>query len=185
MPWIGHLPFDAFTTATPAHLLAFLKLLGLEQQHIAAHLGVSPQLVSFWVRGARPIPAKYRLPLRDWAHRQYLDALDRVANAAAALPTEAFRQAALAAFDAPMLHWAEEVFYTSGLAEQTLRQTMRELRQYEDRASWTAADLREIQRLCLLLDVRVKGFVERHADMVFPPVLPSNQGAMMTKALYA
>jgi transcriptional regulator with XRE-family HTH domain len=164
MSWIGRLPLQAFHQATSTQYLAFLKVLGVEQRHIAQYLGVSPQLVSFWCRGDRPVSAKYRAPLRDWAQQQYLQALDRQQQEAAALPTAALRHAAEAAFDAPLMHWATEVFYTSGLAEQTLRATLRELRRYEDREPWTAADLREMERLCLLLDIRLRGFVERYAE---------------------
>ena len=46
-------PFDALGTATPAQLLAFLKLLEVEQRYVAHILGLSPQLVSFWARGTR------------------------------------------------------------------------------------------------------------------------------------
>lgn len=34
-------PFNAFRRATPAQLLAFLKILGVEQRQVAASLGVS------------------------------------------------------------------------------------------------------------------------------------------------
>jgi transcriptional regulator with XRE-family HTH domain len=168
MSWIGRLPGAAFRHATSAQYLTFLKLLGVEQRQIAQYLSLSPQLVSFWCRGDRPVPTKYRAALRDWAERHYVQALARQQQDAAALPSEALRVASNAAFDAPLLRWAEEVWYASGLAEQTLRETLRALRRYEDQTPWTAADLREMERLCLLLDTRVKGFAERYAETMSP-----------------
>ena len=155
--------FDALGTATPAHLLAFLKLLGVEQQHVAEVLGLSPQLVSFWARGARPIPSKYRAPLRTLAQDVYDHALARHQEMMAALPTAALRHAANDAFHAPVIDWAAHVFYESGLAEQALRQTLKRLRQYEDLDTWTAADLEEMARLCLMLEIRIQGWRERQA----------------------
>jgi transcriptional regulator with XRE-family HTH domain len=164
MPAIGRLPFDPFPKATPAQLLAFLKVLGIEQRHVATRLGVSPQLVSFWARGARPIPAKYRMPLRAWAQREYLQALERQQHAAATLPTDALRHAALAVFEDPILLWALEVFHTSGVAEQALRRNLRQLRQYEDREAWTAADIRDMQQLFLVCGIQLKEFLEHHEE---------------------
>jgi transcriptional regulator with XRE-family HTH domain len=156
-------PFDALGTATPAQLLAFLKLLGVEQQHVADVLGLSPQLVSFWARGARPIPRKYREPLHTLAQDVYDHALAQHRQTTAALPTDALRQAATDAFHAPVLEWAEHVFYESGLAEHALRQALKRLRQYEDLDTWTAADLDEMARLCLVLEVSIQGWRERQA----------------------
>ncbi len=157
-------PFNAFRRATPAQLLAFLKILGVEQRQVAASLGVSFQLVSFWIRGARPIPKKYRWPLHRLALDAYHRAIAKHEQATAALPTAVLRHTADAAFQAPIVAWAEGVFYESGLAEQTLRQALKRLRQYEDLDTWTAADLEEMGRLCMVLEVKIRGMQERQAE---------------------
>jgi len=55
----------------PRKLFALLRYLGIDQNSLAAHLGVSHSLVSFWAHGKTPIPAKYHPAIDALIHKTF------------------------------------------------------------------------------------------------------------------
>jgi transcriptional regulator with XRE-family HTH domain len=155
-------PDDVWPKATAQQLFELTKLLGLEQRVLAKQLGVSPTAVSLWATHQRPIPAKYRPGLLEWAQVALRAALERHRKEVAALPTDDLKGTAMEAFHAPLRHWQLEVLYQAGVLEQAFKKNLRWLRDYQEQGTFTASDLRSIQSLCstlqdqaqLLLDLR-------------------------------
>ena len=157
-----HDPTNAWEKATPFHLLKYMKLLGVEHHVIAKQLGVSPTAISLWFMGHRPIPAKYRPALLQWAAVAWREAIQRNQKEVQALPTDALKVAAIEAFHAPLTRWYLEVLHETGLLEARLKHHLRELRDIETHDPLTASDLRDIVTISsvvtnqaqILLDMR-------------------------------
>ena len=159
MAAVGHDPTNAWEKATALHLLKYLKLLGLEHHVIAKQLGVSSTAISLWYMGRRPIPAKYRAGLLEWAQVAWRHAEARNHKEVQTLPTADLKRAAIEAFYAPLHRWYLEILHETGLLEERLRHHLRELRDIETHRPLTASDLRDI--------VTISSVVANQAQILF------------------
>jgi transcriptional regulator with XRE-family HTH domain len=57
--------------APPRKLFALLRHLGIDQQGLAEHLGVSHTLISLWAHGKKPIPEKHRGAIDTLMHETF------------------------------------------------------------------------------------------------------------------
>lgn len=145
-------PFDVWSKATPTQLLTLIvKLLGVEQQVLARQLGVSPQSVSFWVTGYRPIPVKYRPGLVEWAQVAWRQALERNRKVVEVQPTDDLKRAAVLAHSAPLQRWQMEVLHEAGVLEATLQKNLRWIRAYADHTTFSARDLQTLITLATVI----------------------------------
>jgi Putative antitoxin of bacterial toxin-antitoxin system, YdaS/YdaT len=165
------LPWDK---ATPPQLLTLIvKVLGVAQQTLARQLGVSPKSVSFWVTGYRPIPAKYRPALVEWAQVAWQQADERNTKRAQAQPTADLQRAAVLAFWAPLQHWTLDVLHEAGVLEATLKKNLRWLRAYADHDTFTTRDLRTIATLAKV--------IRHEAELVASMTPPDDPGTPPTQ----
>jgi hypothetical protein len=163
-----HDPSDVWGRATASHLLNYLKILGVEHHVIARQLGVSSTAISLWFMGHRPIPAKYRPGLLQWAGVAWQQARQRNDKEVQRLPTDDLKRAAIEAFYAPLHRWYLEVLHETGLIEERLRHHLRELRDLETHRPLTASDLRDI--------VTISGVVANQAQVLLDMQEPEGAG---------
>jgi DNA-binding transcriptional regulator YdaS (Cro superfamily) len=114
--------YDVWKLASPAHLLALLKKLGVEGTVIASWLGVTPACVSQWHTGKRPIHPRYAPALREWAETAIKQAAQRTDKEVAAAPTDALRDATRAEFTAIWNHWKQRVLFDRGTLNKQIHQ---------------------------------------------------------------
>jgi DNA-binding transcriptional regulator YdaS (Cro superfamily) len=102
----------------PQKLFALLRHLHIDQNSLAAHLGVSHTLVSFWAHGKVPIPEKHRARIdalihetfaaiaAEWEHKAHINELAyrHLASEAGEEETEAMR-AAMATWKNTLAAW--------------------------------------------------------------------------------
>ena len=119
--------YDVWQLATPHQLLQLLHRLGVEGKVIAAQLGVHPPAISMWLRGRRPIPAKYRAPLLVWTQTAWEQAMRLHAKEVAAQPTEALQRAVQEVFGARWNQWKLEVLHQAGTIRKALQQDYQSL----------------------------------------------------------
>jgi hypothetical protein len=128
-----------------------MKLLGIEQNVIAQQLGISHTPVSLWARGHRPIPAKYRPRLLEWARVAWRQAFQRNLKEAQALPTPDLQRAAIEAFMAPIHRWQIEIRYEAGEVKASARKNARWLLELLEHDTYTPSDLEQMHSLWLVL----------------------------------
>jgi transcriptional regulator with XRE-family HTH domain len=144
-------PADAFTKATPLHLLDYIKLLGVEQRQIAAQLGISHTTVSLWATRRRPVPVGYRPALLQWAGVAWQQAQERNSKEVALLPTAELKVAAIEAFHAPLIRWQIAVLYEAGEVRASARKNARWLLELLEHDTYTQSDLEQMRGLYLVL----------------------------------
>jgi hypothetical protein len=166
-------PTDVWGKATALQLLKYIKLLGVEHHVIAKQLGVSHTAISLWYMGRRPIPAKYRPGLLEWAGVAWQHALERNHKEVQTLPTDELKRAAVEAFHAPLHRWYLEVLHETGLLEERLRHHLRDLRDIETHRPLTASDLRDI--------VTISSVVTNHAKVLLDMREPEDTSATQTQ----
>jgi DNA-binding transcriptional regulator YdaS (Cro superfamily) len=153
--------YDVWLLASPTHLLALLKKLGVEGRATAAWLGVTPACVSQWSTGKRPIHPRYVPALRLWAQDALTQQEQRTNKDAEAQPTEALQAAVKAEFTAIWNHWKQQVLFDAGTLLKQLHQQyyalggwiLQERYRPEDLASVKLvmeAMVQQMQRLILL-----------------------------------
>jgi transcriptional regulator with XRE-family HTH domain len=145
------LPLNGLEQATARQLFELMKLLGIEQNVIAQQLGISHTPVSLWARGHRPIPAKYRPRLLEWARVAWEQAEQRNMKEALALPTPDRQVAAIEAFMAPIRRWQIEMLYEAGEVQASARKNARWLLELLEHETYTPSDLEQMRGLYLVL----------------------------------
>ena len=165
MPELVINPSDVWSKATPLQLLRWMKLLGVEQQVIAARVAVAASTVSMWLTGQRGIPAKYRPALVEWAGVTFSEALNRHHKDVATLPTEALKRAAIEAFHAPINRWTLEVWYEAGVLRERLNATIDQLTEYKAKDALTLSDLRSMKSIAHVLQTQMHNL----EDLETPP----------------
>lgn len=151
----GRLAHNAWDQASGYQCLRLLKFLGVAQQRIAAHLGVTAQNVSMWMHQARSTPAKYTAALRAYTGAMMAQAATRLANDSATLP-EPLRTAQAQEFAARVRHWELESQHEQGMLMRVVQAECQQIGAFATKPMLTADDRQALQRLCQRVRVRVR-----------------------------
>src|SRR5262245_3573838 len=68
---------ERFRQASTYQCLRLLKVLGGEQRHLAAHLGVTTSSVSMWMNRVRGVPEKYQEVIRIYTVLAFIETFKR------------------------------------------------------------------------------------------------------------
>jgi hypothetical protein len=139
--------------ATSFHLLRLLKILDIDSKFIAVQIGTHAPLVSMWLHGKRAIPTHFRPRLEAIARCAYAETLGRAHLTWQTLPTETLKQAASAAFYAPIHQWHCQVQYETERVGRDLRACLHRLSAYSNQPHFTSVDYQTIARLAAEVQV--------------------------------
>jgi len=137
--------YDVWHLASPAHLLALLKKLGVEGTAIATWLGVTPAAVSQWHTGKRPIHPRYGPALRLWAQTTLEQTAQRINKEVAAAPTPALQDAIRGEFGALWTRWKEQVLFDRGTLRKQVEQQYYALAGWILKETYTADDVASVK----------------------------------------